>query len=66
MTTDSALRTTRTPSESVPSVQKRPGRGQVDRNRPAVVSQILLTIVLLIFLTPFVWMLATALTSVFR
>jgi multiple sugar transport system permease protein len=61
MTTDSALRTTRTPSESVPSVQKRPGRGQVDRNRPAVVSQILLTIVLLIFLTPFVWMLATAL-----
>ena len=33
----------------------------MDRNRPAVVSQILLTVVLLIFLTPFVWMLATAL-----
>jgi multiple sugar transport system permease protein len=33
----------------------------VDRNRPAVVSQILLTVVLLIFLMPFVWMLATAL-----
>lgn len=61
MTTDSAVRTTTTPSGSVPSVQKRPGRGQVDRNRPAVVSQILLTVVLLIFLTPFVWMLATAL-----
>lgn len=60
MTTDSAVRTTTT-SGSVPSVQKRPGRGQVDRNRPAVVSQILLTVVLLIFLTPFVWMLATAL-----
>jgi multiple sugar transport system permease protein len=61
MTTDSAVRTTATPSGSVQSVQKRPGRGQVDRNRPAVVSQILLTIVLLIYLTPFVWMLATAL-----
>lgn len=61
MTTDSAVRTTTTPSGSVPSVRKRPGRGQVDRNRPAVVSQILLTVVLLIFLTPFVWMLATAL-----
>jgi multiple sugar transport system permease protein len=61
MTTDSAVRTTTGPSASVPSVQKRPGRGQVDRNRPAVVSQILLTVVLLIFLTPFVWMLATAL-----
>jgi multiple sugar transport system permease protein len=61
MTTDSAVRTTTGPSGSVPSVQKRPGRGQVDRNRPAVVSQILLTVVLLIFLTPFVWMLATAL-----
>ncbi len=61
MTTDSAVRTTTTPSGSVPSVQKRSGRGQVDRNRPAVVSQILLTLVLLIFLTPFVWMLATAL-----
>ena len=61
MTTDSAVRTTTTPSGSVESVQKRPGRGQVDRNRPAVVSQILLTVVLLIFLTPFVWMLATAL-----
>jgi multiple sugar transport system permease protein len=61
MTTDSAVRTTTTPSGSVESVQKRPGGGQVDRNRPAVVSQILLTVVLLIFLTPFVWMLATAL-----
>ncbi len=61
MTTDSAVRTTTTPSGSVPSVEKRPRRGQVDRNRPAVVSQILLTVVLLIFLTPFVWMLATAL-----
>jgi multiple sugar transport system permease protein len=61
MTTDSAVRTTTTPSGSVTSVQKRPARGQVDRNRPAVVSQIVLTVVLLIFLTPFVWMLATAL-----
>lgn len=61
MTTDSAVRTTTTPSGSAPSVQKRTGRSQVDRNRPAVVSQILLTVVLLIFLTPFVWMLATAL-----
>jgi multiple sugar transport system permease protein len=61
MTTDSAVRTTTTPSGSVPSVRKRPARSQVDRNRPAVVSQILLTVVLLIFLTPFVWMLATAL-----
>jgi multiple sugar transport system permease protein len=61
MTTDSAVRTTTTLSGSAPSVQKRPARSQVDRNRPAVVSQILLTVVLLIFLTPFVWMLATAL-----
>ena len=62
MTTDSAVgRKTATSLESSPPVQKRHARGQVDRNRPAVVSQILLTVVLLIFLTPFVWMLATAL-----
>jgi multiple sugar transport system permease protein len=39
----------------------RPGRSSVDRNRPAVLSQVLLTLVLLVFLAPFVWMLATAL-----
>jgi multiple sugar transport system permease protein len=40
-----------------------PGRrvSQVDRTRPAVVSQILLTVVLLVFMIPFIWMLATAL-----
>ena len=61
MTTESAVRRTTASPESVPSIQKRSGRSQVDRSRPAVISQILLTVVLLIFLTPFVWMLATAL-----
>ena len=61
MTTDSEVGATTAPLGSVQSVQKRPGGGRVDRNRPAVVSQILLTVVLLIYLTPFVWMLATAL-----
>ncbi len=34
---------------------------QVDRTRPAPLSQVLLTIVLLVFMTPFVWMVATSL-----
>lgn len=34
---------------------------QVDRARPAILSQILLTIVLIVFMIPFIWMVATAL-----
>jgi multiple sugar transport system permease protein len=36
-------------------------RRRVDRTRPAPLSQILLTIVLIIFLIPFIWMISTAL-----
>ncbi len=36
-------------------------RRRVDRTRPAPLSQILLTVVLIIFLVPFIWMIATAL-----
>ncbi len=36
-------------------------RRRVDRTRPAPLSQILLTVVLIIFLLPFIWMIATAL-----
>ncbi len=34
---------------------------QVDRTRPAVLSQVLLTVVLLVFMIPFIWMIATSL-----
>ena len=36
-------------------------RRRVDRTRPAPLSQILLTVVLIIFLIPFIWMISTAL-----
>ena len=36
-------------------------RRQVDRTRPAPLSQLLLTVVLIIFLIPFIWMISTAL-----
>jgi multiple sugar transport system permease protein len=44
---------------AVPTVLHRTRR--VDRTKPAVLSQVLLTLVLLLFLVPFIWMVATAL-----
>ena len=46
-----------------PRAEARPARrhNRVDRTRPAPLSQVLLTVVLLVFMVPFVWMLATAL-----
>lgn len=49
------------PFESPASGPRVRRRSKVDRTRPAVVSQILLTVVMLIFLIPFIWMTATAL-----
>lgn len=54
------------PARSTPASTRAPGSGrrrvnQVDRTRPAVLSQVLLTVVLIIFMIPFVWMIATSL-----
>ncbi|MGI8459637.1 MAG: carbohydrate ABC transporter permease [Propionibacteriaceae bacterium] len=51
----------RTHPAARPAQPGRRRKNQVDRARPAVLSQILLTVVLVIFLVPFVWMVATAL-----
>lgn len=51
--------TTGPEAAATPTAGRRHNR--VDRTRPAPVSQVLLTIVLLVFMIPFVWMIATAL-----
>lgn len=51
--------TTTAPGRPSPTPARR--NNQVDRTRPAVLSQILLTIVLIVFMIPFIWMVATAL-----
>jgi multiple sugar transport system permease protein len=62
MTTNDVIsRETASPTQHPTATHARRPHSRVDRNRPAVVSQILLTVTLLVFLTPFVWMLATAL-----
>jgi multiple sugar transport system permease protein len=55
-------RPTRVPAVSAaePARASRSHR-RVDRTRPAPLSQILLTVVLIIFMVPFIWMIATAL-----
>lgn len=50
---------TTTPARTAPAAGRR--NNQVDRTRPAILSQILLTIVLIVFMIPFIWMVATAL-----
>lgn len=59
MTSDIASRRQLSVPAQLPTNQRR--RTQVDRSRPAVLSQVLLSIALLIFLMPFIWMIATAL-----
>ena len=55
-------RPTRVPAVAPADPSRAPrNRRRVDRTRPAPLSQILLTVVLIIFLVPFIWMIATAL-----
>jgi multiple sugar transport system permease protein len=64
MTTETAGPPRLEGTRQVPGVPAAPSPARhrnVDRNKPAVLSQVLLTLVLLLFMVPFIWMLTTAL-----
>ncbi|SEP82689.1 carbohydrate ABC transporter permease [Microlunatus flavus] len=56
-----AARPTLTTPAAAPSRARGRRTNKVDRSRPAPLSQALLTLVLLVFMVPFVWMVATSL-----